>query len=393
MKVLVIGGGIAGLTTALCCAERGMHVVIFEQASEFKEVGAGLQLSPNGTRVLYKLGLQTQLEDLAFRPKSLDMKLGHSGKNVFSIPLTDTETKYGSPYLHIHRADLLSILEKEVKNSSKCEIYTDHKVVELVENGESASITCSNGAVYNGDVVVGADGIHSIVREHIVGKNTARFTGNLAWRAVIPTKDLPKDLIPPSATVWTGDKRHAVTYYLRSGELVNFVGVVEQESWQKESWTERGNPQDLIQDFSSFAPEIRTLTQSIDSCFKWALHDRMPLKTWTNGRLVVLGDAAHPMLPFLAQGAVMGIEDAEILAACLENYSWSEALKTFEKIRKPRTSRVQAGARANMNLFHHGQPISRLIHYKPIQIAARLFPNFINNRQDWLYKYKAENPN
>lgn len=393
MKVMVVGGGIGGLTTALCCARQGMEVHLFEQASEFSEVGAGIQLSPNGTRILHRLGLENSLEKYSFHPQSLDMRIGTNGSSVFSIPISDADSKYGAPYLHIHRADLLAVLLEAVKHLGNCYLYTNHKLVSIDECDSKVTLHFENGDSSDGDIVVGADGIHSKVREDILGLDNPRFTGNVAWRAVIPSSSVSEGLIPPTATVWTGNKKHAVTYYLRDGELINFVGIIEQKNWKKESWTEEGAPDELVGEFAEFCVPIRSVLKNVTHCFKWALHDRNPLKKWSIGRRVILGDAAHPMLPFLAQGAVMAIEDAEMLSSCLMKESLDNALIVFEKNRKHRTSKVQLRARSNMRLFHHGTPMSRLINYAPIKFAASIAPQFVHSRQDWLYTYDAENPN
>ncbi|MFC7290373.1 FAD-dependent oxidoreductase [Hirschia litorea] len=395
MKVLVVGGGIAGLTTALCCIQQGLSVQVFEQASELTEVGAGLQLSPNGSRILYKLGLKEQLEKVAFKPRSLDMRLGRSGKKIFSISMKNAEAKYHAPYLHIHRADLINVLKQAITTISSDVIHLNHTVVNANSNADGAELTFLNGNKAHGDVIIGADGIHSKIKEIFSPSLPPKFTGNVAWRALIPTIKLPTNLIPPSATVWTGNKRHAVTYYVSQGRFVNFVGVVEEENWTKESWNETGDCEELRSIFSNFHPTIQTLIGSIEACFKTALFDREPLSSWSNDRSVIIGDAAHPMLPFMAQGAVMAIEDASVLAALLSNQSSTleKPFSQFESIRKPRTSRVQAAASSNMALFHHGTHFSQLLNYGPMWLAARLAPSFVNSRQDWLYLHDAENPN
>lgn len=395
MKILIVGGGIAGLTTALCCARSGFDVSVFEQAPEFSEVGAGLQLSPNGTKILYDMGLGPKLEEVAFKPRSLDLRLGRNGMKLFSIPLSHSEEKYGGPYLHIHRADLVSILANAVSYEKNCTVFTNEHVAEVRSLNNQAKITLSQGKTFTGDLVIGADGIHSVVRKQIIGDDAPRFTGNIAWRATIPADKIPHDLISPTATVWTGPKKHAVTYYIKNRELVNFVGIVEQDNWHKESWTESGVVSELRSEFSSFSEEIQLLLEQAETCFKWALYDRLPLKTWFEERMVILGDAAHPMLPFQAQGAVMAIEDAAVLSNCLskQESQIEQAIIDFEKQRKPRTSKVQESARSNMKLFHHGSISSEVLNYGPIWLAAKLVPNFINSRQDWLYSYNIENAN
>ncbi len=304
------------------------------------------------------------------------------------------EEKYGTPYLHIHRADLIAILKQKLNDVSSEVIHVGSRVENSNSSDKGVELTLSNGDKILGDVVVGADGIHSTIQKHILKTEQPTFTGNIAWRALIPTNRVPTHLIPPSATVWTGEKRHVVTYYVRGGELINFVGIVEENSWSKESWNEEGEPNKLRALFSDFHPKIKSLTQSIDCCFKSALFDRKPLKNWNKNRNIIIGDAAHPMLPFMAQGATMAIEDGAALAQILgsKTSNLQTSLDTFETIRKPRTSLVQASSRSNMSLFHHGNQVSQLLHYGPIWLAARCIPQYVNSRQDWLYLHDAENP-
>ncbi len=388
MKILIIGGGIAGLTAALALSRQNHDVVLFEKSEAFGEVGAGLQISPNASRELIRLGLQDALEQVAFNPRSLDMRRGHSGRQVFSIPLDEQALKkYGAPYWHLHRADLVNALVKALKDMPNCEIRSGTHVSDYAQAKESVFLTLENGGIEQGDIVVGADGIHSRLQKLILSHTNARFTGNVAWRTTIATTDEIRKLIPPSATVWTGNKSHAVTYYIRGGELMNFVGVIEQNEWSKETWTEEGDPNELREHFSGYCPAIKSALQHVSQCFKWALHDRQPLPKWTDGRAVLIGDAAHPMLPFLAQGAAMGIEDAAFLTHCLLNHSTapSAGLKHFERTRLPRTSRVQAGARSNMKLFHiDNSPVS-FPFFSGMGIVNAFAPNVLAKRQDWLY--------
>ena len=236
-------------------------------------------------------------------------------------------------------------------------------------------------------------GIHSRVKQVMLGADPARFTGNIAWRGTLQSTEELKKLVPETATVWTGNKRHAVTYFLRGGDLINFVGVVEDHDWCDEHWKQAGDPPQLQALFKDFAPPIQAITNSMQECFHWALHDRMPLKAWSDKRAVLIGDAAHPMLPFLAQGAVMAIEDAYALSFLLAKYSQTpeEALMYFEATRKPRTSKVQARSRANMHVFHQTGTRKAPFLYGPMKIAASVNPGIVTARQDWLYSHDVIN--
>lgn len=389
MKALVIGGGIGGLTAALCLNEAAIDVEVFEKTSALTEVGAGIQLSPNGVKVLAKLGLQDEIEAIAFRPLSLDMRLGKSGARIFSIPIRERATnQYGAPYYHVHRADLLRVLEDALRKRSPGAVKLSKEFVLFTQNPEGVTVTFADGTQARGDVLVGADGIHSSVRTNLQGEIKARFTGNAAWRFIVPATPELKSLVPPSATVWVGPKRHAVTYYLRRGELINFVGVVERTSWQRESWTEEGEVSALQADYQDWARPIAALTAGIQQCFRWALFDRDPLANWSKGRATLLGDAAHAMLPFLAQGAVMGMEDAWVLSRYLASTrAVPAALQAYEAARMPRTSRVQAGARRQMGLYHKTGALEQLGTYGPMWLAGKFAPGFVNSRQDWLYAF------
>lgn len=387
MKVLIAGGGIGGVTAALCLLETGIDVELYERTSVFAEVGAGIQISPNGVKVLAKLGLSEALDAVAFRPEALEMRTGVTGRRIFSIPMRDEAVRrYGAPYYHVHRADLMSILSSALRKRAPSAVHMDKEVQGYAQIGDQVTLTFTDNTRVQGDALIGADGIHSAVRAQMLGAMPARFTGNVAWRVVVPAVSLPKNLVPPTACVWVGPGRHAVTYYLRRGELVNFVGVVERDGWQNESWTERGEKAALAADFKGWAKPVTAVIEQAADCYRWALFDRDPLEEWCRGRVALLGDACHPMLPFLAQGAVMSIEDAWVLSRRLKTATdVPAALKAYETARKPRTSKVQQGARAQMGLYHKRGLPAQFATYAPMWLAARAMPSFVRTRNDWLY--------
>lgn len=387
--VLIAGAGIGGLTAALALAQKGFRVRIFEQATELGEVGAGLQIAANGTHVLQKLGLEQELEGIGFKPVAATMRLGRSGATVFTTPLGEqAREKYGAWYHHVHRGDLHRILREKAAGNPDISIELGRGVTGFADDGTTVTASLQDGTTVSGDALIGADGIHSKVREGVCGIDKPRFTGNVAWRLVVPADRLPEGLIPSEATVWTGPRGHVVTYYIRSGELVNFVGVIERDDWQVESWLESGDIGELKRDFAPWCATVQTLIAAADEkdCFKWALFDRDPVHQWSKGRVTLLGDACHPMLPFMAQGACMAIEDAWVLAHWLRELEDAEAaFVAYETERSKRTGRVQLAARANARRFHKGALLGQLATYGPMWLAARLAPQVMSKPFEWLY--------
>ena len=389
MKALIAGGGIGGITAALCLLDAGVEVELFERAAALGEVGAGIQISPNGVKVLRRLGLTQALDGVAFRPQALEMRIGVSGTRLFAIPMRDVaERRFGAPYYHVHRADLIAVLSKALRERAPAAVHLNKDLLAFERTGRSIRAAFADGTAAEGDVLIGADGIHSRVRERLFGAEKPRFTGNVAWRLVVPATARLKELVPPTACVWVGPGRHAVTYYVRGGDLVNFVGVVERHDWQNESWTERGDKADLAADYAGWAKPIEAIIADAGECYRWALFDREPLPTWSDGNVALVGDACHPMLPFLAQGAVMAIEDAWVLSRKLKTAAnIADAFVAFEAERKPRTTRAQRGARRQMGLYHKRGRVSQIATYGPMWLVAHLAPSVVHTRNDWLYSH------
>lgn len=354
-RTLVIGGGIGGITAALCLARSGRDVAVLEQAAEFGEVGAGIQIGPNASHVLRSLGLDAPLREVGFEPACAQMRHWRRGRVLFETPFGEQIVeRYGAPYYHLHRADLLRILLEAAEREPRIDLRTGVKVEAAEDAGEEAVVHHGRGSERAG-LVIGADGIHSNVRASLFGPAQARFTRNVAWRATVPTERLPEGLVAPAATVWLGPGKHFVHYYLRGGTLVNCVCVVEKTGWEEESWSARGDHAELAADFADWHENVRTLVDAMDpdSVFKWALFDRPPMPQWSRGRLTLLGDACHPALPFMAQGAGMAIEDAQVLANCLAaSDDVVRALARYETLRRARTARIQQGSRRNGRIFH-----------------------------------------
>ncbi len=370
-RVLIAGGGIGGLTTALCLAEAGWRVSVFEQAEKFGEAGAGIQLSPNATRVLHHLGLASALAEAAFLPQAIEFRSWQSAKLINSIPLGETVLKrYGFPYYHMHRGDLLDVLTAAAEQRPNIRLHSAAPVESFQQKTTGRSVKdppskeyserirlSVAGDLHYGDTLVGADGIHSGVRAALFGDEQATFTGNIAWRTLVPVELVPRGLQKPVGTVWWGPGGHVVCYFVRGGALLNCVFAFGKAGWELESWTERGEYEELKSDFAGWHPDIQAIIDHADrsSLYKWALYDRPPMPQWSRGAVTLLGDACHPTLPFQAQGAAMAIEDAAVLANCLANNGDIEAaLQRYSRLRQGRTAAVQMGSRRNARVFHLG---------------------------------------
>ena len=353
--ILIAGGGIGGVTTALALALRQIPVILFEQATEFTDVGAGIQLSPNCSRVLCALGLTQELAEQGFLPQYALFRHWRSGKIISESSLgKSAEEIFGAPYYHIHRSDLLNMLVGAAKVQPLIQLKLNSRI-ESSEETDAGVRVVVNGETFIGRGLIGADGIHSKVRENLFGKQSPTFTGNVAWRALVPTNSLPKNLIQPAATAWWGPGKHFVHYYVQGGAMVNCVCVVESKTWQEESWSIKGHFADLAAEFANWHPTITTLLKNLDETklYKWGLFDRPPMNQWSIGKTTLLGDACHPTLPFMAQGAAMAIEDAAVIASCLhQQQDVAAAFLQYEKLRKERTAMIQQLSRRNARVFH-----------------------------------------
>jgi len=400
--VLISGAGIGGLTTALCCIHKGLQVTLLEKAAELTEVGAGIQIPPNAMKVFEALGVQNFIAEKAFKSECIETRMGQSGASIFSISLGDYVLKrWGAPYYHIHRADLISALEAALLATGKLDLLTNTEVIGYTQSKDQVQVKLADGSTVKGDAFIGADGIHSPTRNEMHGLEQPRFTGNVAWRCVAPVEKLDVNAPAPNVCVWMGSGRHCTTYRLRGGELANLVAVVERDDWKSESWTEQGSREEALEDFKDWHPVITRMLESADKLFRWALFDRPPLSSWCDGRVALLGDAAHPMPPFFAQGAAMAIEDAWAISHYLSianGYSASnsastssidvqEALKRYQSLRYQRATSVQSRSRANVKTFHQTSLAGKLKTYGPMWIAGKVMPSIVYRQLDSLYAY------
>jgi salicylate hydroxylase len=390
-SVLVAGAGIGGLCAAVALARRGISVEVLEQTSVLAEVGAGVQMSPNAVKVLANLGLDKRVEAVAFEPDGGEMRHYKSGKTISYTPFKNAcERRYGAKYYHVHRADLHKVLYDAALELG-VSVRLDTKIASYDQSGGTVRAVSTDGRSFQGDVLVGADGIHSAVRAQMLGPDEAEFTGQIAWRAVIPVENLPPNLIRPNATVWIGPGRHVVTYYVRGGTLVNLAAFQDKDHWPSESWRAKGDINEFRNAFKGWHTEVGTLVEAASDCFVWALYAREPLSTWSEGHVTLLGDACHPMLPYMSQGAAMAIEDSYVLADRLsrKGMTIAQALMDYERCRKPRTSMVQAGSRKNGKLFHMSGGLRSWGRLTALRIAATLQGGTAHSRVDPLYEYDA----
>ena len=389
MRILIAGGGIAGLTAALALLRRGVEVQVLEQAHELREVGAGVQVSANGMRVFADLGIAEEVLALAARPSHREVRLWNTGQAWVSFDLGAASlARYGQPYVTLYRPDLVAVLESAVRRADPGCIRLGQRAIGCGQSSGAAMLRLADGSVVEGDALIGADGIHSAIRAQLHGASEAEFTGCVAWRGVIPTEALPAHLALPIAANWVGPGRHMVHYPLRGGALTNVVGVVEREDWLDEGWTTPGTHPDMLADFAGWHADVQSLIHAIPQPFLWALKLRRPLPRWTEGRITLLGDACHPTLPFMAQGAVMAIEDGLVLARALTDIAEvPRALRAYEAARHERTTRVVEGSAANTRRYHNpilGDPARAAAHVEQELAAAPAMERF-----DWLYRYDA----
>ena len=353
--VIIVGGGIAGLTAALALSRAGCSVRLFEQAPEFSEIGAGIMLTPNATRVLHHLGLEEALEESALHPAASIYRRFDDASLMGQSPLAGVaSSKYGAPFLHIHRSDLLEILVAAVRSQDGAELHTGHRAIVCAQDGNRATVEFSDGASAEGDVVLACDGVRSALRGQLAAEAAARFRGQVAWRGLAPAKGLPERVRENASVVWIGKDRHIVQYALRGGSMVNFVAIAVQDEWAEEGWNRPARLEELKAEFAGWDEDVLSLLEATpaDALYKWGLFDRDPLKQWVYGRIVLMGDAAHPMLPFMAQGSAMAVEDAAILARCLGlEGSLSAALSRYQTLRSKRTARIILQSRAQTGLY------------------------------------------
>ncbi len=358
--ILIAGGGIGGLAAALCLARKGRRSHVLEQAADFGEVGAGIQLGPNIFKVFDALGLLDAVNDVAFFPDNLIMRDSTGGEEIVRMPVGSPQftARYKYRYGVIFRPDLLDVLLQAARRDPLISLSTNKKVIDFDDSAAApadpvVAITAS-GERIAGAALIGADGLWSLVREKLIGDGKPHVSGHIAYRAVLPIGQVEEHLRPNSVVLWAGPKMHLVHYPLRRGELFNLVAVFHSDR-HDEGWDVYGDPAELDERFRDAAHEVKALLAKIETWKMWVLCDREPIKNWSRGRVTLLGDAAHPMLQYLAQGASMALEDAYVLANEIDRHDdYASAFIAYQNARYRRTGRVQLTARFYGEIYHAG---------------------------------------
>lgn len=383
LPIAISGGGIGGLAAALALSQRGFHVEVFEQAAEFREIGAGIQLGPNVFKMFDRLGITKEIAGRAVFPDNLAVMDSITGESIVMIPVKNGfPERFRHPYALIHRADLHAVLLDECGRAPGVSLNPGQKIAAFTDRGDRVAIETESGYRREAAALIGADGLWSSVREQIVDDGPPRVSGHIAYRAVLPINEVPEHLRLNNMTLWAGPKNHLVHYPLRGFELFNLVAVFHSERYV-EGWDSRGDTEELHRRFEAVIPDVKTMLGKVNAWRMWVLCDREPVREWSAGRVTLLGDAAHPMLQYLAQGAGMAIEDAVVLAEEMDTAKgdFAGAFRSYQDRRYLRTGKVQLTARL-YGEFYHAAGASREIRNRYLRDRS---PRQARESLAWLY--------
>ncbi|MGE5640681.1 MAG: FAD-dependent monooxygenase [Clostridia bacterium] len=387
LRIAIVGAGLGGLVAAISARRMGFDARIYEQAPAFGEIGAGIQVGPNAVKVLRALGLEEGLARFGAKPEHHVGRNWKSGRVLFkSATRQACIERFSAPFYQVQRSDLHAHLRSALPEAC---IELGKRCEHVESREDAAELRFADGTRVEADVVVGADGIHSLVKSVLLGSGEPRFTGVICWRGQVEAAKLPADLIPPDSLNWMGPGGCVVHYYVRPGKLVNWIAHRTTDIWAEESWSVEGERQELLDAFAGWHPSLLTLFRATERCYKWAIFDRDPLERWSSGRATLLGDAAHPMLPFLAQGGAMAMEDGYVLAECLRRRAGDvpAALREYESLRKERATRVQLGSRARSDMCQVVSPLTTLRRDLGFLFNQWFNPGAAIQKADWIYSY------
>ena len=389
--VVVVGAGLGGLAAALALLRRGIDTDVYEQAPTLGEIGAGVQISANGTAVLFALGLEAQVRQHGVQVADKEIRLWNSGQtwSLFGGGGLPGGGRYAFPMFTMHRKDLHAMLVRAVRERKAEAIHLDRRCVGFREHGSKVEVEFERGASVTGDLLIGADGLHSRIRKQLFGEMTATFTGQVVWRGLIPIEAMALRERRLVGTNWVGPNAHVTCYPVQRGEMFNFVGQVDRTDWQIESWVTEGTREECMADFSGWHADVHRMIENSSQLYKWGLFLREPLDRWSVGRATLLGDAAHAMLPYLGQGANMALEDGLVLARCIESSRAQPeaALRRYEVARRERASEVVRASAAMAGTFHSAEMADSEGAQRYVQTQWN--QETVRARYDWIYQYDA----
>jgi len=385
-RIAVIGAGIGGLATARALKLRGIDVTVYEQASRITEFGGGVVMTPNAMKALRHLGVEDAVLGHAFAPSAQVARSWRTGRVIDRTQIEGYSNRFGARFCCMHRGDLQKVLHEAVGDEP---IRLTARCTAVSSEARGAIARFEDGSEIEADAIIGADGIHSVVRASLFGAENPRFTGHMCWRGLADTSRVPAEIVRSDFTVWLGPYAHVVHYCVRRGGLLNWVAITEVDAWREESWSLEGDMQELKSTYPDWNPHLLRLFDATERCYKWALFDREPLEKWSKDRITLLGDSAHAMLPYLAQGAAQSLEDACVLAAQIGGTpeDLAGAFVRYEQQRIPRTRRIQLGARARGAISHLPSAWARFRRDVAFTLRRWLKPNAPLHQAEWIYRY------